>query len=274
MNKLKVGDFVKLTGSTLKTINYYHKIGLLPETERSAGGYRLYGPAELNRMRLIKHLKSLGFDLKHIKDIVGDVKEPKSSREFLQSLRSELVNDLKILEDRIAKIDTLLNADASLLDQGNSDSSSFQMITGILGADQIEQYAQECPEVYGQHRQLHSILDDFQWGEDYSQTFGSLAEFFKDHPEEYRVALDYGTRLSRITHLAEDDPEIDIFARESAELIKSMPALKEILFRQKPMKEPLEHVYNELIADVLPPARIRYNKLLQKYLGFEDSTMD
>ncbi|MHB8125290.1 MAG: MerR family transcriptional regulator [Desulfitobacteriaceae bacterium] len=57
---IKIGDFVKLTGSTLKTINYYHKISLLPVPERSAGGYRLYGSTELNRMRLIKRLKSLG----------------------------------------------------------------------------------------------------------------------------------------------------------------------------------------------------------------------
>jgi DNA-binding transcriptional MerR regulator len=39
------------------------QIGLLPEPERSLGGYRLYGPAELNPMRLIKRLKSLGLDL-------------------------------------------------------------------------------------------------------------------------------------------------------------------------------------------------------------------
>ena len=69
-NRIKIGDFVKLTGSTLKTVIYYHKIGLLPEQVRSPGGYRLYGPAELNRMRLIKRLKSLGLDLKHIKEIM------------------------------------------------------------------------------------------------------------------------------------------------------------------------------------------------------------
>lgn len=274
MNKLKVGDFVKLTGSTLKTINYYHKIGLLPEPERSAGGYRLYGAAELNRMRLIKRLKSLGFDLKHIKDIVGDFKDPKSSREFLQSLRSELLNDVKTLQERIAKINSLLSADASLLDEKHIDSASFQMIAGTLGADQIEKYAQECPEIYGQHRRLYSILDDFKWGEDYNQTLGSLAKFFKDHPREYRVALDCGTRLSQITTLDEDDPEIDAFAQESAELIKSMPGLKEILYQQQPIKKPLESVYNELIADVLPPARIKFNKLLQKYLGFDDKAGD
>jgi DNA-binding transcriptional MerR regulator len=274
MNKLKVSDFVKLTGSTLKTINYYHKIGLLPEPERSAGGYRLYGSAELNRMRLIKHLKSLGFDLKHIKDIVGDFKDPKNSREFLQSLRSELLNDIKTLEERVAKIDTILGADAPLLDEDIFDSPSFKMTAEILGTDKIEEYAKGYPDIYDQHRKLRGILDDFQWGEDYKQTYSNLALFFKEHPEEYRVSLDYAERLRRISDLDEDDPEFDVFAHESAELIKSMPMLKEILFKQKPIKEPLESVYNELIADVLSPARIRYNKLLQKYLGFEGNASD
>ena len=68
-NRIKISDFAKLTGSTLKTIMYYHKIGLLHEPERSPGGYRLYGPEELTRMRYIQYLKSLGVDLKHIKEI-------------------------------------------------------------------------------------------------------------------------------------------------------------------------------------------------------------
>ena len=58
-NRIKIGHFVQLTGSTLKTVLYYHKIGLLQEPERSPGGYRLYGSAELSRMQLIKHLPRL-----------------------------------------------------------------------------------------------------------------------------------------------------------------------------------------------------------------------
>lgn len=88
---LKIGDFAKLTGSTLKTIIYYHKIGLLHEAERSPGGYRLYGPAELARMRLIKRLKSLGLDLNRIKEILGNSQSPTTLREVLQSL---LLRDL------------------------------------------------------------------------------------------------------------------------------------------------------------------------------------
>ncbi|NMC27944.1 MAG: MerR family transcriptional regulator [Syntrophomonadaceae bacterium] len=269
MNKLTVSDFVKLTGTTLKTVNYYHKIGLLPEPERTAAGYRLYGSVELHRMRLIKHLKSLGLDLKHIKDMLGDVKDPGSSREVLQSLRRELLHDLKTLEERVAKIDAMLVAEASFLDEDILDSPSLQATAEILGAETVAAYAQACPEMYAQHRKLHGILDDFKWGEDYQQTLGDLAQFFKEHPREYQISLDYAQRLGRISDLEEDNPEIDVLAREAAQLIKSMPVLKQVLLKQKPIQEPWQGVYNELVADVLSPARIRFNKLLQNYLGIE-----
>jgi DNA-binding transcriptional MerR regulator len=94
-NRIKISDFVKLTGSTLKTIIYYHKIGLLQEPERSPGGYRLYGATELERMQLIKHLKSLGLDLKRMKEVLGTIDDNKTLREVLQSLRSDLLSEKK-----------------------------------------------------------------------------------------------------------------------------------------------------------------------------------
>lgn len=132
-HRIKIGDFVKLTGSTLKTVNYYHKIGLLPAPQRTDGGYRLYGLEELNRMRLIKHLKSLGMDLKQIKEIIGGSNNQRTSGEVLQSLRSELLSEKQTLEERIVKIDTILSNNAPLLDEDCFESASFQMITEILG---------------------------------------------------------------------------------------------------------------------------------------------
>jgi len=82
-NRIKIGHFVQLTGSTLKTVLYYHKIGLLQEPQRSAAGYRLYGSAELSRMQLIKHLKSLGLDLRRIKEMLGDADDNKTLQEVL-----------------------------------------------------------------------------------------------------------------------------------------------------------------------------------------------
>lgn len=269
-NRVKIGDFVKLTGVTLKTINYYHKIGLLPVPERSAGGYRLYGPAELSRMRLIKRLKSLGLGLRHIKEIVGDLHNPKTSREVLQSLRLELQNQKKNLEERMAKIDTLLSENALPLVENSLDSPSFQMITEILGADQIEKYASICPEKYDQHRKVYGILDDFQWGEDYRESFRALAGYFKSHPEHYQLALDAGARLAQLSRLSEDDPRIEALARESVALINSMPEVKELLCSHPGMKNPLESLYQEMVAGVFSPAQIKFQQLFNKFLSSED----
>lgn len=262
---MKISDFVKLTGTTLKTIIYYHKIGLLQEPERSSGGYRLYGPAELNRMRLIKHLKSLGLDLNRIKEISGDVSNHRAWPEVLQSLLYELLSDKKSIEVRIAKIEKLLGEDIVHLDEDSFESPSFQMGAEILGADQFEKYARTCPEIYNQQRRLCGILDDSQWGEYYQDCFRTLAEFWNTHPGEYQIALDYGARIVRLDHLSEDDSQIEHLARETAEFIKSIPLLEE-LAQQFGLTQPLYSLRNEMIIGVLPPARIKYEQLHQQYL--------
>ena len=264
-NRIKSGDFVKLTGSTIKTVNYYHKIGLLPEPERSSGGYRLYGPVELNRMRLIKNLRSLGLNLKRIKKILCDVNNNTSLQEALLLLRSELLKDKENIEERITKIDKLLNQGTVHLDQDSFESPTFLKMAEILGTDQIEKYAQTCPEIYSQHQKLYGILDDFQWSEYYQDSFRILAEFWKKHPKQYEIALDYGARCARLTSLHEDEPEIERLARETAEFIKSIGLLDE--FDQKfELTQPLYNLRNEMIVDVLSPARKKFEELMQQYL--------
>jgi hypothetical protein len=201
---------------------------------------------------------------------MGDLQNPKTWREVLQSLRLELLNQKKTLEDRMGKIDTLLNENALLLNEDSLDSPSFQMITEILGADQIEKYARTCPEIYDQHRKLYGILDDFQWGEDYRESFRALAEYFKTHPEHYQLALDSGARWAKLSHLSVDDPQIEALARKSVSLINSMPPVKELICRHPEMKKPLANLYQEIVADVLSPAQLKYQQLFEEFLSSED----
>jgi len=261
---MKIGDFAKLTGSTLKTIIYYHKVGLLLEPERSPGGYRLYGPAELNSMRLIKHLKSLGLDLKRIKKILGDAHNNRTLQEILQISLNELLSEKRRIEVRIAKIKKLLSEDMVHLDENSLESPTFQKMAEILGTDEIEKYARTCPEIFNQHQKLYGILDDFQWSESYLDPFRILAEFWKTHPEQYQIALDYGARCARLATLSEDDPEIEHLARETAEFIKSIHLLEE--FAPFESFQPLYSLRNEMIVSVLPPARKKYEQLIQQYL--------
>ena len=56
-------------------------------------------------MQLIKRLKSLGLDLKRIKEIIGNAPDYRTLREVLKPLRSELLNEKKSIEERVVKID-------------------------------------------------------------------------------------------------------------------------------------------------------------------------
>jgi len=117
---------------------------------------------------------------------------------------------------------------------------------------------------------VYGILDDFQSGEDYRESFCALAEYFKAHPEQYQLALNAGARLAILSHLSEDDPRIEALARESVALINSMPPVKELLCSHPGMKNPLESLYQEMVAGVFSPAQLKYQQLFNKFLSSED----
>jgi DNA-binding transcriptional MerR regulator len=67
---LQIGEVAQLLGVTSKTIRHYHKIGLLPEPERTESGYRLYNAQDLLHLKQIRHMQEFGLSLKHIKTLL------------------------------------------------------------------------------------------------------------------------------------------------------------------------------------------------------------
>ena len=65
-----VNEVSKLTGVSIRTLQYYDKIGLLKPAEYTESGYRLYDDAALERLQQILLFRELEFPLKDIKDIV------------------------------------------------------------------------------------------------------------------------------------------------------------------------------------------------------------
>lgn len=57
-------ELAELAGTTLKTVRYYHRIGLLDEPERAANGYKRHHTKHLIRLLRIRRLVDLppGFD--------------------------------------------------------------------------------------------------------------------------------------------------------------------------------------------------------------------
>jgi DNA-binding transcriptional MerR regulator len=240
----------------------------LPEPKRSLSGYRLYGADELARMRMIKHLKSLGLNLKHIKEILGDVKNQNNLREILKLLQNELLKEKKNIEVQLSKIEILLKQQTEFLEKTPFESEVFQIVTETLEPVQVKNYVQESPKLFEQQHNIFGILEDFQWGEDYKENFIAIAEYFKLHPEKYKIALEFGKRLARLKEMPQEDPEVETLAREGAEFIDSIPFLKEMLFNKSGFGITYENLFNEMASGVLSPAQMRHKQLIQKYLNY------
>ncbi|MGE7391499.1 MerR family transcriptional regulator [Streptomyces sp. NPDC004126] len=65
-----IGELSRRTGLTVKTIRFYSDEGIVPPTDRSPAGYRLYGPDALARLVLARTLRDLGLDLAAVRRVL------------------------------------------------------------------------------------------------------------------------------------------------------------------------------------------------------------
>ena len=65
-----IGELADTLGVPTQTIRFYERRGLLPEPERAANGYRLYGDATLVRLRFVRIAQAAGLTLAEIASII------------------------------------------------------------------------------------------------------------------------------------------------------------------------------------------------------------
>ena len=104
MSQLTVSKLAEEVGTSADTVRYYERIGLLPETERSASGYRLYGDDAVDRLRFIKRAQRFGLRLEAIGELL-DISE----RGLCPCGHTR-----RLLEDRVAELDEEMTSLARL----------------------------------------------------------------------------------------------------------------------------------------------------------------
>lgn len=100
---MSVGEVAKKMGTTVRTLQYYDKKGLLSPSEISEGGRRRYTYKDMVRLHEIMSLKTLGFSLEDIKKNLSSLETPK---EVVQALTDQEVK----LKDEIQRLTQSLKA--------------------------------------------------------------------------------------------------------------------------------------------------------------------
>ncbi|MFP7233208.1 MerR family transcriptional regulator [Bacillus subtilis] len=93
-----VREVAKLAHTTVKTLHYYHKLGLLIPEQMTEAGYRLYGKKDIERLQQILFYKELDLPLKDIKQLL----DGETDRE------SMLIQQKYLLEQKIDRLKGLV----------------------------------------------------------------------------------------------------------------------------------------------------------------------
>ena len=97
----------ELTGLSARTLRYYEELGLLPGVRRRAGGRRVYGADEIERLRFIQRLKAMGLSLAQVKELNAVYAIAGSTDDLLGRLDDLLGRRLADLELRIGELSDL-----------------------------------------------------------------------------------------------------------------------------------------------------------------------
>ena len=71
MESLRISELAGAVGIAPSTVRYYERIGLVPEPERTASGYRVYTADAEARLRFIVRGKRLGLSLDQVGELLG-----------------------------------------------------------------------------------------------------------------------------------------------------------------------------------------------------------
>lgn len=130
-----VKEVSRISGVSVRTLHHYDAIGLLPPTEVTDAGYRLYDDHALRRLQAILMFRELEFPLREIRDIL-DSPDYDPAEALSQQIR--------MLELRRAHIDDLLTLARDIQNQGGI-TMSFEKFQNT----ELEQYKKEAKARWG-----------------------------------------------------------------------------------------------------------------------------
>ncbi|WP_449063583.1 MerR family transcriptional regulator [Planomonospora algeriensis] len=145
---MRIGELAALAGVSTRTVRHYHRLGLLPEPERRANGYRVYGLRAAVTLARIRRLTELGLSLTEVGDALADDRG-RELREVLTELDADLACQEQEIRRRRARLADLLARDT--LHPDDPVSPEMAALLGRLPQAETGMLARE--------RELLALLD-------------------------------------------------------------------------------------------------------------------
>ncbi len=101
---MRIGEAARLSGLEASAIRFYESNGVTPPPCRTTAGYRDYGRDEVDLLRFVRRLRSLGLPLDDIREIVGLRTEGKAP---CATVRNSMAREAAAIDRRIEDLQRL-----------------------------------------------------------------------------------------------------------------------------------------------------------------------
>lgn len=132
---MTVHEVSRLAGVSIRTLQYYDKIGLLHPTGHTEAGYRLYDEADLERLQTVLLFRELEFPLKDIKAILDSPDFDKTTA---------LDRQIELLRLKKEHIENLLNFAIGIKTLGGK-----HMDFKAFDRSKLDEYSRKAKDLYG-----------------------------------------------------------------------------------------------------------------------------
>jgi DNA-binding transcriptional MerR regulator len=135
-----VKQLADLAGVSIRTLHYYHEIGLLPPALVEDNGYRRYDQDSVLTLQQILFYRELGLSLKEISEMIH-----RSEFDILQALQDHKTE----LRRRAGRLDRLIETVDKTIQhlEGVYDMSKKELFSGF-SEEQQKEYFKEAEQIY------------------------------------------------------------------------------------------------------------------------------
>lgn len=237
-----VKEVSKLTGISVRTLHYYHEIGLLPPTAVSETGYRLYDDKALETLQQILFFREFDMPLKEIGAILGN---PDFDRDkILRSQKRMLEMKKERLTQMISHIDGILKGEKEM-DFTVFSTEDIEEICKAALANMSEEQQELAAKQYGGKENYEKHLAELMSTEQTQRNMEKMVEWYGDkeacmdvatHPLSAQVTAAYGKRFDAVQKKLMGKKGADVNSFEVKEIVGEYEFVAKQFFRLKNME--------------------------------------
>lgn len=246
--QFSTGEVAKISGLTIRTLQHYDNIGVLPASGRTEGGRRFYTEDDIAKLEHIVFYQGLGFSLDQIKEKLSNIKAEENAMELLSSQKILLYNQIGAFQNSIAAIE----ASQEIIEAGKTPPwsllaafmHSLEKVDISMWADY--EFSDAQMEIFGEHFQsLEDVIDFYNTWKRLSIKAAAfcVAAVEPGNPIAQKLAMEWEEMLQKVTDGNPKHQEAFLAVDNSRSTWN--PAKKELIEKAEPFLEEAIRFYHQ-----------------------------